>query len=345
MIRRFLPLVVPTVLVASASAQTPIGPFSGTDSDGFETQTAFSFDPCVIERVFTDQADLCTPAGSGAHIDTSWTFVCTVFPYLGSRFYGSSVGPSELTFDAPVSRFGGWFATNCGEPDARAEFYDCSGVLIGLAPLTVPATCGWTWNGWEAPAGQDFGRILIISNHAPSGGGFLQFDDMQADFATGACDPAPGTKQCFGDGFDNSCPCGNDNDGSGSRGNEAGCQNSAVAGGCNLDGSGSNSIAADDLVLCFEGAIPGQPGIFFCGTLRTEIPFGDGIRCCGGNVVRIQVVVPDSSGAGCSTDDIAAESGVGPGDSSCCQYWYRDPSGPCSSGFNLSNAYKVIWAP
>jgi hypothetical protein len=183
----------------------------------------------------------------------------------------------------------------------------------------------------------------IISNDNPSGGGFLQIDDMEADF-TATCS-SPGTKQCFGDGVDNDCPCGNDNDGSGPRMTLAGCANSFTTGGCNFYGTGSSSVAADDLVLCFDGAIPGQPGLVFCATNRIAIQFGDGIRCCGGNVVRIELVVPDASGAGCSSPGIASGSGAIPGDDNCYQYWYRDPNGPCGSTFNLSNAYKVLWTP
>lgn len=155
---------------------------------------------------------------------------------------------------------------------------------------------------------------------------------------------AQGTRVCFGDGVDNFCPCGNDNDSSGSLGNEAGCANSAGLAGCTLDAaSGTNSVSADDLVLCFEGAPAGVPGILYAGTLSLTSPFGDGIRCCGGNIRRLEVIFTDSSGAGCNTVPIASTSGQTVGDIGCYQYWYRDPSGPCGSGFNLSNAYEVVW--
>ncbi|MFT7669706.1 MAG: hypothetical protein ACI8X5_002413 [Planctomycetota bacterium] len=157
---------------------------------------------------------------------------------------------------------------------------------------------------------------------------------------------AQGTKQCFGDGVGNICPCLNNNNSSGSRGNAAGCANSATLAGCNLDAAGgSNSVAADDLVLCFDDAPPNVPGILYCGTIRLAAPFGDGIRCCGGNVRRIDLIFSDASGAGCSTVGIASTSGQGAGDTGCYQYWYRDPAGPCFQSFNLSNAYKVLWTP
>lgn len=154
---------------------------------------------------------------------------------------------------------------------------------------------------------------------------------------------AQGTKQCFGDGVDNICPCGNNNDSSGPRGNEAGCANGSTPTGCNLDGSGSNVASTDDLVLCFDGAPPNVPGILYCGTVRLATPFGDGIRCCGGNVRRVELIFSNAAGTGCSTVGIAATSGQVAGDTGCYQYWYRDPGTLCSTGFNLSNAYKVNW--
>lgn len=127
--------------------------------------------------------------------------------------------------------------------------------------------------------------------------------------------------------------------------NRAGCANSAGPAGCNLTGFGSSSVAAGNLVLCFSQAPPNVPGIFFCGTTRISFPFGDGIRCCGGQIRRIQLVFSDAAGAGCSTVNIPAATGAVPGATNCYQYWYRDVPGPCGSGFNLSNAYKVVWTP
>ncbi len=152
------------------------------------------------------------------------------------------------------------------------------------------------------------------------------------------------TALCFGDGAGTSCPCGNE-DSSGS----SGCSNSTGA-GSTLGASGSDSVAAGDLVLEAAGAIPGQPGLFFQGenfvNSGNGVIFGDGLRCCGGNVVRLQVVVPDAGGAASTSVDVPADGGVAAGDTRCYQYWYRDPSGgPCGAGFNLSNAAQVDWQP
>ncbi len=151
-----------------------------------------------------------------------------------------------------------------------------------------------------------------------------------------------GTPDCFGDGSGTPCPCGN-NDGPG-----AGCRNTTGV-GCELFASGSNSISNDDLVLHATNALPGQPGLFFQGDGPVNggngTVFGDGLRCCGTNVVRLQIVSPDSNGTVSSTDSISGDGGVIPGDTRCYQFWYRDPSGggACGAGFNLSNSFKVGW--
>lgn len=70
--------------------------------------------------------------------------------------------------------------------------------------------------------------------------------------------------------------------------------------------------------------------------------FGDGLRCVGGNVYRIEVLSADGSGCALSTAFLGALANTG-GDT-YYQYWYRNPTGsPCGSNFNLSNALQVLW--
>ena len=153
----------------------------------------------------------------------------------------------------------------------------------------------------------------------------------------------PGTPDCFGDGGGTSCPCGNH------AGPSQGCRNTTGV-GCELSASGSRSVSSDDLVLRAVNALPGQPGLFFQGDGPINggngQVFGDGLRCCGTNVIRLQIVFPDSNGTASSTDSISGNGGVVPGDNRCYQFWYRDPAGggACGAGFNLSNSYRVGWA-
>ncbi len=143
-----------------------------------------------------------------------------------------------------------------------------------------------------------------------------------------------GTNQCFGDGSGSACPCGNP-------GANGGCAN-ATGDGSTL---GAESTAGGTLNA--GNAIPGQPGLFFQGDNSigggSGISFGDGLRCCGANVVRLGVVVPDGNGDA-SLGDAQNLGGASAGDTKCYQYWYRNPNGsPCGAGFNLSNAVSITW--
>lgn len=151
------------------------------------------------------------------------------------------------------------------------------------------------------------------------------------------------TSFCFGDGTGTSCPCGNP----GSAGQ--GCANSAGHGAA-LAATGSPSILAADLGLFAYGVIPGQAGLFFQGSNAVAggdgFAFGDGLRCAGGAVTRLEVVIPSIFGDIATTIDIAAAGGVASGDLRRYQLWYRDPvGGPCGGEFNLSNGVEILWIP
>jgi hypothetical protein len=164
---------------------------------------------------------------------------------------------------------------------------------------------------------------------APEAGGIFQF-------------PTPSVPYCFCDA-NSAFPaglCGNP----GSAGN--GCANGSNAAGANLSATGAP--APGTLILVGAGATPGQPGLFFQGDNQVAggsgVGFGDGIRCAGGNVVRLQVVAADATGASQTSIDIFAAGGISPGDVKRYQLWYRDPAlSPCGSTFNLSNGLQITW--
>jgi hypothetical protein len=159
----------------------------------------------------------------------------------------------------------------------------------------------------------------------------------------GCAGPSVGTPYCGGD--QGTCPCGNENDGSNGT---AGCANGANAGGAVISASGSASVAAGDLVLSVSGTLASQPGLFFQGinTINGGVGngFGDGLRCAGGSVIRLQVATADSNGDASTSINIATKGGVVAGDVRRYQSWYRDPaSSPCGADFNLSNGYEITW--
>ena len=153
-----------------------------------------------------------------------------------------------------------------------------------------------------------------------------------------------GQVYCSGDGSGTPCPCGN----TGSAG--AGCANGTFPSGAALSASGQASVGADSLVLQVADTTPGQPGLFFQGDNALNggagVPFGDGLRCAGGNVVRLEVRFAGNAGTAATTVAIGATGGVSAGDVRRYQWWYRDPVlSPCGTGFNFSNGLEVTWAP
>ncbi|MAF67111.1 MAG: hypothetical protein CMJ84_15815 [Planctomycetes bacterium] len=148
---------------------------------------------------------------------------------------------------------------------------------------------------------------------------------------------------CFGDGTGSGCPCGNFG------GSGEGCANGTGLGGL-LAAGGSPSIAAAELVLEGSQLSPNQPGLYFQGDNAVNggmgVTFGDGLRCAGGSVARLQVRVADGLGNSSTTIDIAAAGGVSAGITKRYQLWYRDPqASPCSTTFNLTNGMEIFWLP
>lgn len=177
-----LSLAAAAVLAGPSAAQMmPIAPFTGTQSEGFETQNYSGASMCITDRVFSNTADFCTPGGDHVLLSSAWSFSCLLQEHSGSRFVGSAGGPVEITFDTPITRFGGYFATNSGTPDATANFYDDQDVLISSEVISYSGDCLWNWNGWQVPSSTTVGRIEIIGNHGS--GGFVHMDDLEADQA------------------------------------------------------------------------------------------------------------------------------------------------------------------
>jgi hypothetical protein len=109
-----------------------------------------------------------------------------------------------------------------------------------------------------------------------------------------------------------------------------------------LGASGSASIASNDFTLLC-GPVPNQPGIYFHGPQAVELPFGDGFRCVGGQVVRLDPPVPGVGNQSARAVDLAAQ-GFTPGQTVRFQLWYRDPAMGLS-GFNLSDGLSVSFWP
>jgi hypothetical protein len=146
---------------------------------------------------------------------------------------------------------------------------------------------------------------------------------------------------CHGDGSGTPCPCGN------SGNNGEGCANGGGSGGM-LRSTGSISVGTADLVLTGDQLIANQPGLYFQGNNAINSgngnPFGDGLRCVGGGVIRLQVRFASSSGSSQTSVNIPATGGIAAGDTKRFQLWYRDPNtSQCGAGFNLSNGLEITF--
>jgi hypothetical protein len=151
-----------------------------------------------------------------------------------------------------------------------------------------------------------------------------------------------GTAYCSGDGSGTACPCNN------GASSGQGCANSTGQ-GASVDADGSPSIAADDLGLVASHMPPNVSVVLIQGTTQVQggagAVFGDGLRCAGGVVNRFPVQSASASGAAMWGPGLASFGGWTAGMTENFQAWYRNRSGPCGSGYNLSSARSITFTP
>jgi len=128
----------------------------------------------------------------------------------------------------------------------------------------------------------------------------------------------------------------------------SGAPNSAGPGAA-IGFGGTTNVADNDFELRATQAVPGQFGLFYYGPNQVRLPFGDGFRCVGGATTRLNPpLVIDPSGSALRPIDFQSLPPGGqivPGSRWNFQFWYRDPTGPLGSGFNLSDALSVAFCP
>jgi hypothetical protein len=149
---------------------------------------------------------------------------------------------------------------------------------------------------------------------------------------------------CAGDGTGTACPCGN----SGAAGH--GCASSVNPAGAQLAASGGAWVSGDTFVLYGSG-MPNGPVMYIQGSMSMSggqgVAFGDGLRCAGGNVVRLGVKT-NAGGASHYPDAgdalISIRGAVIGGSTHTYQAWYRNAASFCTiDTFNLSNGVVVTW--
>jgi len=147
---------------------------------------------------------------------------------------------------------------------------------------------------------------------------------------------------CSGDGSGAACPCG----AVGASG--AGCPTSLGAGAV-LTASGTASLLANDLTFHASDVLPGQSATLFVGDNALNggagTPFGDGLRCAGGNLRRLGLRIPDAFGNATWGPGLAAQGAWSAGDLRRFQVGFRDPANVCGNSFNLTQGIEVRFGP
>ncbi len=183
------------------------------------------------------------------------------------------------------------------------------------------------------------GTALFVSGGFPSA--IDSGDSVIAKWGLAAPCP-PGTGYCFG--F-TGCPCGNNS------GMETGCLNSLGI-GSRLDATGVASLAADSVVLHGSG-MTDSFALYLQGTEQTSggsgLPFGDGLRCLAGQIVRLgrkQNVSGSSRYPDAGDPTISASGLIGSPGTRNYQAWYRNLAPFCTpAGHNLTNGWQITWSP
>jgi hypothetical protein len=287
-------------------------------------------------------------ASFGAPVEVTFDVTTPGVPWTMAPADGSSytIDPSTFTIDVAGAQLGMLSSSEAltlidGFPVSDRLHIDVGGLENSLSMAYQVGYTGPTFSSLDIT--EQYGlydfATLTSFNWIISGSGvgamFIDYTDVEIIAS------APGVPFCFGDGTGTACPCLN------TGGAGEGCANSGGS-GCSIGSSGSASVAAADLVLTAAQSTTGQPGLFFQGDNAINggmgVLFGDGLRCAGGSVVRLEVAFSDGSGSSATSIDLGAKGGVAAGDTRHYQYWYRDPSGlPCGSAFNLSNGLTIDW--
>jgi hypothetical protein len=124
----------------------------------------------------------------------------------------------------------------------------------------------------------------------------------------------------------------------------SGAPNSHSLDGAVLSVQGSTSVAANDLVLT-ASRVPDNIGLLYFGSGQTQVPFGNGLRCVSGKIVRLPASQAQQQLLTYVVDhNQPAVALLVPGSIWNFQAWYRDPQAS-GAGYNLSDAVELSFLP
>lgn len=169
------------VLTASATASVVvIGEFTGDLFEGFEGISSPAPWPgpmpifggaATFDDQFSDPWIVNSLTGNNQ----------TIFAYDGNFMGLAPTGWTRWTFDTPVHRFGGFFASVQQGVGGSVRFLDANGTVMDTLAFSATAG-GWSWHGWESS--NPVSSIEILAGANP--GTTMIYDNMQISFI-----PAP----------------------------------------------------------------------------------------------------------------------------------------------------------
>ncbi len=209
--------------------------------------------------------------------------------------------------------------------------------------------------GDDFPSGVDSGSVYVLGI-----GGRDQDSNLLCDLcdiaagalpdanANGIADMNDVTTYCHGDGWSTRCPCANETS-FGFGGCKHSFGNAAV-----MHAQGVASVSSESLALFVNQLPPSNPSVtFFQGTqsLGSGTPFGDGLFCVSGSIVRLGTLTPLGGGTGfgyqTGTQLISVRGQIPPsGGTRYYQASFRNAANFCTSAtVNTTNGVAVVWTP
>jgi hypothetical protein len=122
----------------------------------------------------------------------------------------------------------------------------------------------------------------------------------------------------------------------------------SVGPGALISNSGTAFLGFNDFTLLASGLAPNEFGIFFYSNTQVQSPFGEGVRCVGGQIFRFSPTLASGTGVAAKPLDYAnppnPQGKIEANSTWSFQYWYRDPQGG-GTGFNLTDGLEVTFCP
>lgn len=190
-------------------------------------------------------------------------------------------------------------------------------------------------------------QLGFVSSNSVSGGPITKYagiDNWTVRLELSPrCSNVTGSSYCYGDGSGPSCPCFPSVAASAVG---HGCPNSLFASGALLIAQGTASLSNDTLQLQ-ASAMPNSSCLYFQGSAPTSSVAFDGLRCAGGNVIRLgtkQNICNASQYPDPSDQSISVRGQLFGSGTRYYQTWYRNPAAFCTSAVaNFTNGIQIHW--